>query len=168
MRRTVRTTVLASTAAIAAAVGAVAMAPIASAQEEDPGPMPFGSAQLQSPDLVLSLDAVCAAPAEDEPLVAALRIDIENVGADAASTVSTNYGFAPDVTGVMPEEVIDPGVTVSYTVPSGVTVWNNTIAGAAVFSPQLDANYLDNFAVEMLSVDCTPAPVEDVDDTEGE
>lgn len=163
MRRTVRTTVLASTAAFAAAVGAVAMAPIASAQDEDPGPVPFGSSQLQSPDLVVSLEAVCAPPAEDEPLVAALRIAVENVGPEAASTVSTNYGVAPDLTGMMPEDVIDPGETVTYTIPSGVTAWNNNIAGAAVFSPQLDVNYPDNFAVEMLSVDCTPEPEDDED-----
>lgn len=161
MRRTVRTTVMASTAAIAAAVGAVALAPIASAQEEEPGPVPFGSSQLQSPDLVVSIDAVCAPPAEDEPLVAALRIAVENVGPEAASTVSTNYGVAPDLTGVVPEEVIDPGETVTYTIPSGATVWNNNIAGAAVFSPQIDVNYPDNFAVEMLSIDCTPEPAED-------
>lgn len=158
MRRTVRTIVLASTAAIAAAVGAVAMAPIASAQEDESAPMPFGSSELQSPDLVVSIDAVCVPRAEEddrEGELGALEITLNNVGADAASLISTNYGIAPDLTGVLPEDVIEPGEGIVYTVPTPMSEWNNVLAGAATFSPQLDANYPDNFAVGMLSIDCS-------------
>lgn len=159
MRRFARTTVLASTAAFAAAVGAVALAPIASAEPE-PAPPAFGSAMPESPDLVVTIAAVC--DPRDGDLggdVAALQIDVDNVGEGDASNVATNFAVLPDAPGVFNEEVIKAGEGVTYTIPSEAEVWESRAGGAAVFSPQLDANYPDNIAFGLLSVDCEPVDV---------
>lgn len=159
MRRFVRTIVLASTAAIAAAVGAVALAPMASAQE-DPAPMPFGSSAAQSPDLVVTIAAIC--DPRDGDLggdVAALQIDVDNVGTGDASNVATNFAVLPGAPGVMNEKVIKAGEGLTYTIPSADEVWQSRPSGAAVFSPQLDANYPDNVAFGLLSVNCEPEDV---------
>lgn len=155
MRRFARTTVLASTAAIAAAVGAVALAPIASAEPEAVAPL--GSAMPASPDLVVSVAAVC--DPRDGDLggdVAALKIDIDNVGKGDAADVATNFVVLPDAPGVFDEKIIKAGEGVTYTIPSKDDVWVSRPGGAAVFSPQLDANYPDNVAFGLLSIDCSP------------
>ncbi len=163
MRQFARITVLASTIAIAAAVGAVELAPIASAQDEAPAPVtPFGSSMQQSPDLVVTLGTVCVAKdvkdAESEK-VAALEIVVENVGAGDATLVAGNYAVVPDAPGVINEDSIAAGSKVTYTIPSELTEWVSRPGGVAVFSPQLDANYANNFAVGLLSVDCAPEEV---------
>ncbi|WP_072803684.1 hypothetical protein [Rhodococcoides yunnanense] len=161
MRRFARTTVLASTAAIAATVGAVAFAPLASAEPDTaPAPAPFGSSQPTSPDLVVEIAAVC--DPRDGDLggdVAALRINIENTGSGDARDVTTNFAVLPEAPGVFGEKLIKAGEGVEYTIPSADEVWQSRPGGAAVFSPQLDGNYPDNIAFGLLSVDCSPIDV---------
>ncbi|MGA9872191.1 MAG: Pro-kumamolisin, activation domain family protein [Rhodococcus sp. (in: high G+C Gram-positive bacteria)] len=162
MRRTVRTSILASTAAIAAAVGAVALAPIASAQEEAPAPI-LGSAEMESADLVVSLGTTCVNKTADKPAdgqVVALQVTVKNVGKGAASAVSVNYGAIPVPMGAVTEDKIEPATEFTATVPSGDVEWVSRPTGAVAFSPQLDANYPDNIKVEFLSRDCAPV-VED-------
>ena len=159
MRRFARISVMASTAAFAAAVGAVALAPVSSAQEEAPAPM-AGSSVAESPNLIVSIAAVC--DPRDGDLggdVAALQIDIDNEGVGDARDVTTNFAVLPDAPGVMNEKLIKAGEGVSYTIPSKDEVWQSRPSGAAVFSPQLDASYPDNIAFGLLSVDCSPADV---------
>ncbi|SNT31562.1 hypothetical protein [Rhodococcoides kyotonense] len=164
MRRFARTTVLASTAAIAAAVGAVALAPIASAQEgEAPAPSPFGSSIPESPDLAVSIGTACVAREGEEGLFAALTIDVENLGVGDAADVATNFAVFPDAPGVFNEELIEAGEKVTYTVPSELTEWVSRPGGAAVFSPQLDANYPNNIAVGLLSINCAPVVEDEAD-----
>lgn len=158
MRRFARTTVLASTAAIAAAVGAVALAPIASAEPE-PAPPAFGSSLPESPDLVVSLGTSCVdkdAEKPEEGKVVALEVTVKNVGEGVASAVSVNYAAIPLPNGAVTEDKIEPAGEFKAVVPSGDVEWVSRPTGAAVFSPQLDANYPDNIAVEFLSQDCAP------------
>nr|WP_296773696.1 Pro-kumamolisin, activation domain family protein [Rhodococcus sp. (in: high G+C Gram-positive bacteria)] len=158
MRRFARTTVLASTAALAAAVGAFALAPIAAAEEPDPAPSLGSAAMPDAPDLVVTVAATCA-PFDDkaEADTAALEIVVKNVGKGDAANVATNFVVLPDAPGVFNEEKIGAGETVTYTVPSKDAEWVSRPGGAAVFSPQLDANYPDNIAFGVLSVDCVLA-----------
>jgi hypothetical protein len=155
MRLFVRTTVLASTAAFAAAVGAVALAPMALAEEPAPAPSLGSAAMPDSPDLVVTVGATCA-PFDDEAEAdtAAFEIVVKNVGKGDAADVATNFAVLPDVPGVFNEKLIKAGEEVKYTVPSKDLEWVSRPAGAAVFSPQLDGNYADNVAFGMLSVDC--------------
>ncbi|WP_186628729.1 Pro-kumamolisin, activation domain family protein [Rhodococcus sp. BP22] len=162
MRHIARATVLASTAAIAAAMGAVVLAPMASAEPEAPA-SPFGSSVAESPDLVVTIGTTCVAKDDKKPegeKVGALEISVENVGKGAASAVSVNYAVLPDVNGAATVEKVDPGKTEKVIVPSGATEWVSRPGGVAVFSPQLDANYSNNVAVGLLSVDCAPAPAD--------
>lgn len=163
MRHIARATVLASTAALAAAMGAVVLAPIASAEPEEAPASPFGSSVAESPDLVVTIGTACVAKDEKKPegeKVVALEISVENLGKGAASAVSVNYAVLPDVNGAATVEKIDPGKTEKVIVPSGATEWVSRPGGVAVFSPQLDANYSNNVAVGLLGVDCAPVPAD--------
>ncbi|MDJ0395298.1 Pro-kumamolisin, activation domain family protein [Rhodococcus sp. G-MC3] len=158
MRPFARATVLASTATIAAAVGAFALAPIASAEEPVPPPALGSAAMPEAPDLVITVGAQCARfDDKAEADTAALEIVVKNVGKGAASMVATNFVVLPAAPGVFNEDKIDAGETVTYTVPSKDAEWVSRPAGAAVFSPQLDANYPDNVAFGLLNVDCVLA-----------
>ncbi|MBY6412201.1 Pro-kumamolisin, activation domain family protein [Rhodococcus sp. BP-252] len=164
MRRFARTTVMASTAVFAAAVGAVALAPVASAQEEEaPAPAPFGSSMPESPDLAVAIGTKCVPVEGKEGLFAALTIDVENVGKGDAANVATNFAVFPDAPGVFNEEVIEAGEKVTYTVPSELTEWVSRPGGAAAFSPQLDAAYPNNIAVGLLSINCAPEVDDEAD-----
>ncbi|WP_230595493.1 MULTISPECIES: Pro-kumamolisin, activation domain family protein [Nocardiaceae] len=164
MRRFARTTVLASTAVFAAAVGAVALAPIASAEPEPTAPE-FGSSVAESTDLVVTLGTTCVDKTADKPedgKVVALEVTVKNVGESDAANVSVNYGAIPAPAGAVTEDKIVKGEDATITVPSGDAAWVSRPAGAVAFSPQLDANYVDNVKVEFLTLDCSPAePVED-------
>lgn len=163
MRRLARTSILASTAALAAAIGAVALAPAASAEPETEPVGPLGSVVLESPDLVVTMAAVCDITVEDAPEggVVALQVKVENVGADDASNVNVNYGALPGVQGQNTEATIEAGEIATYTVPSVDREWVARPAGAAAFASALDANFLDNITGGLLSYSCIPAPDEE-------
>ena len=164
MRRLARTSVLASTAALAAAIGAVALVPTASAQPEaEEPPMPLGSVVLESPDLVVSMAAVCDTTVEDAPEggFVALEVKVDNVGADDASNVNVNYGALPGVQGQNTEKTIEAGQAATYTVPSGDREWVARPAGAAAFASALDADFMNNITAGLLSYSCIPAPAEE-------
>lgn len=166
MRRLVRTSVLASTAVLAAAIGAVSFAPMASAQPEGEAPVgPLGSVVLESPDLIVSTATVCDTTDEEGPEggVVALEVTVENAGSDPAANVTTNYAAFPGIQAAQVEELIEPGQSVTYRVPSADREWVSVPVGAAAFSTQLDANFLDNLTGGLLSYSCVPAPAPDAE-----
>lgn len=159
MRRFARTTVLASTAVFAAAVGAVALAPIASAEPEPTAPE-FGSSVAESTDLVVTLGTKCVDKDDKKPedgKVVALLVKVKNAGASDAANVSVNYGAIPAPAGAVTEDKIEKGDEIEAIVPSSDVEWVSRPAGAVAFSPQIDANYADNVKVEFLTLDCSPA-----------
>ncbi|MGV8875654.1 MAG: Pro-kumamolisin, activation domain family protein [Rhodococcus sp. (in: high G+C Gram-positive bacteria)] len=163
MRRLARTSILASTAALAAAIGAVALAPAASS-EPVPEPVgPLGSVVLESPDLVVTMATVCDTTVEDAPEggVVALQVKVDNIGADDASNVNVNYGALPGVQGQNTETTIKAGEAATYTVPSVDREWVARPAGAAAFASALDADFMNNITAGLLSYSCIPAPVEE-------
>ncbi|MDI9894422.1 Pro-kumamolisin, activation domain family protein [Rhodococcus sp. IEGM 1381] len=161
MRRLARTSILASTAALAAGIGAVVLVPMASAEPEPA--MPLGSAVLESPDLVVTMAAVCDTTAEDAPEggVVALQVKVDNKGTDDASNVNVNYGALPGVQGQNNEKTIKAGEAATYTVPSVDREWVARPAGAAAFASALDADFMNNITAGLLSHSCIPAPVEE-------
>ncbi|MBY4127496.1 Pro-kumamolisin, activation domain family protein [Rhodococcus fascians] len=166
MRRLARTSILASTAALAAGIGAVVLVPMASADEPvtEPAPaMPLGSAVIESPDLVVSMAAVCDTDADKAPDggFAALRVKVENKGKDDASNVNVNYGALPGVQGQNTEKTIEAGKAATYTVPSVDRQWVARPAGAAAFASALDADFMNNITAGLLSVDCIPVPADE-------
>lgn len=165
MRRLARTSTLASTAIVAAAIGAVAFAPIAAAAPEADPVGPLGSVALDSPDLVVSIGAVCDTAVKDAPEggVVALEVEVANIGDDDAVDVTTNFGALPAITAQHFEKTIEAGKSVTYTVPSTDRDWVARPAGAAAFATALDANFLDNITAGLLSHSCIPAPAEEPD-----
>ncbi|OZE85150.1 Pro-kumamolisin, activation domain family protein [Rhodococcus sp. 15-649-2-2] len=162
MRRLARTSILASTAALAAGIGAVVLVPMASAEPEEPvGPL--GSVVLESPDLVVAMSAVCDTTVKDAPEggVVALQVKVDNVGADDASNVNVNYGALPGVQGQNAETTIKAGESATYTVPSVDREWVARPAGAAAFASALDADFMNNITAGLLSHSCIPAPAEE-------
>ncbi|MCZ4517861.1 Pro-kumamolisin, activation domain family protein [Rhodococcus ruber] len=164
MRRLARTSILASTAALAAGIGAVVLVPMASAEEPVTEPaMPLGSAVIESPDLVVTMAAVCDITVKDAPEggVVALQVKVDNVGADDASNVNVNYGALPGVQGQNNEKTIKAGESATYTVPSVDREWVARPAGAAAFASALDADFMNNITAGLLSYSCIPAPAEE-------
>lgn len=164
MRRLARTSILASTAALAASIGAVALVPMASAAPETDEPVgPLGSVVVESPDLVVTMAAVCDITVKDAPEggVVALQVKVDNVGVDDASNVNVNYGALPGVQGQNNEKTIKAGESATYTVPSGDREWPARPAGAAAFATALDADFLNNITAGLLSHSCIPAPAEE-------
>ena len=160
MRRLARTSILASTAALAAGIGAVVLVPMASAEPETEPAMPLGSAVLESPDLVVSMATVCDTAVEKAPEggVVALQVKVENKGADDASNVNVNYGALPGLQGQNTEKTIKAGEAMTYTVPSADREWVARPAGAAAFASALDADFMNNITGGLLSYSCSPAP----------
>ena len=164
MRRLARTSILASTAALAAGIGAVVLVPMASAEEPATEPaMPLGSAVLESPDLVVTMAAVCDTTVKDAPEggVVALQLKVDNKGKDDASNVNVNYGALPGVQGQNNEKTIKAGEAATYTVPSVDREWVARPAGAAAFASALDADFMNNITAGLLSYSCIPAPAEE-------
>ncbi|OZD01844.1 Pro-kumamolisin, activation domain family protein [Rhodococcus sp. 06-235-1A] len=163
MRRLARTSILASTAALAAGIGAVVLVPMASAEPETEPAMPLGSAVLESPDLVVTMAAVCDTTVKDAPEggVVALQVKVDNKGKDDASNVNVNYGALPGVQGQNTETTIKAGEAATYTVPSVDREWVARPAGAAAFASALDADFMNNITAGLLSHNCIPAPAEE-------
>lgn len=118
---------------------------------------------LESPDLVVTMAAVCDTTVEDAPEggVVALQVKVDNVGADDASNVNVNYGALPGVQGQNFEETIEAGQSVTYSVPSVDREWVARPAGAAAFASALDADFMNNITAGLLSYSCIPVPVEE-------
>ena len=163
MRRLARTSILASTAALAAGIGAVVLVPMASAEPETEPAMPLGSAVIESPDLVVSMAAVCDTKADKAPEggFAALEVKVTNKGEDDASNVNVNYGALPGVQGQNNEKTIKAGEAATYTVPSTDREWVARPAGAAAFASALDADFMNNITAGLLSVNCIPVPADE-------